>query len=412
MVFNSLFNGSKKESFPLYLVGLFIALNFTAELTKFKNLTVILMIAIAIFFLFKNYRLALAPLKNNLFFSVIFFVLTIFYSLFISIDPQISFDSMNKPILNSILLFSFVLPIVLHKNSAIQIAKMILISIAAGLVITCIRDLLMYVDEYHQGVMPFTEMTHRNLSDGYVLCFPVILSLWYIYKKNSLPHWACLIVATMITIIFMLGTFARGSWLAAVVMSAIVIIFNKEKMLAFMGITALICGAVTLVSYDNAQEHPLTKKMEQTSSSNRYGGGTQGTALELILQNPLKGYGFGNSVFHRIYNEQVKYHPDWIYKQSLGPHNVFLAIWFAAGIVGLLALIILTLSTINYAYRAFMTSRSNTITAQAVLLLMVSFIGWVIVRGTFENVYLNVLGIHLGLLMALGFRIKAERIPE
>lgn len=408
MVFNSLFNGSRKESLPLYLVGLFIALNFTAELTKFKNLTVILMITTAIYFLFKNYRLALAPLKNNLFVSVIFFVLTIFYSLFISIDPQISFDSMNKPILNSILLFSFVLPIVLHKNSAVQIAKMILLSIAAGLVITCIRDLLMYIDEYRQGVMPFTEMTHRDLSDSYVLCFPVILNLWYIYKKNSLQHWACLIAVTMITMTFMLGTFARGSWLAAVIMSAIVVIFNKEKMLAFMGITALICGAVMLVSYDHAQEHPLTKKMEQTSSSNRYGGGTQGTALELILQNPIKGYGFGNSLFHRIYNDQVKNHPEWIYKQSLGPHNVFLAIWFAAGIAGLLALITLTLSTINYAYRAFMASRSNTITAQAVLLLMVSFIGWVIVRGTFENVYLNVLGIHFGLLMALGFRIKVE----
>ncbi|MCZ3384037.1 O-antigen ligase RfaL [Kosakonia sp. SOY2] len=408
MVFNSLFNGSRKESLPLYLVGLFIALNFTAELTKFKNLTVILMIATAIYFLFKNYHLALAPLKNNLFVSVIFFVLTIFYSLFISIDSQISFDSMNKPILNSILLFSFVLPIVLHKNSAVQIAKMILLSIAAGLVITCTRDLLMYIDEYRQGIIPFTEMTHRDLSDSYVLCFPVILSLWYIYKKNTLTHWACLIIATMITITFMLGTFTRGLWLSVVVMSAIVITFNKEKMLAFMGMTALICGAVTLVSYDHTQEHLLTKKMEQTSSSNRYGGGTQGTALELILQNPIKGYGFGNSLFHRIYNDQVKNHPEWIYKQSLGPHNVFLAIWFAAGIVGLLALITLTLSTINYAYRAFVASRSNIITAQAVLLLMVSFIGWVIVRGTFENVYLNVLGIHFGLLMALGFRIKVE----
>ncbi|AGN86292.1 O-antigen ligase RfaL [Enterobacter sp. R4-368] len=408
MVFNSLFNGSRKESLPLYLVGLFIALNFTAELTKFKNLTVILMVATAIYFLFKNYRLALAPLKNNLFVSVIFFVLTIFYSLFISIDSQISFDSMNKPILNSILLFSFVLPIVLHKNSAVQIAKMILLSIAAGLVITCTRDLLMYIDEYRQGIIPFTEMTHRDLSDSYVLCFPVILSLWYIYKKNTLTHWACLIIATMITITFMLGTFTRGLWLSVVVMSAIVITFNKEKMLAFMGMTALICGAVTLVSYDHTQEHLLTKKMEQTSSSNRYGGGTQGTALELILQNPIKGYGFGNSLFHRIYNDQVKNHPEWIYKQSLGPHNVFLAIWFAAGIVGLLALITLTLSTINYAYRAFVASRSNIITAQAVLLLMVSFIGWVIVRGTFENVYLNVLGIHFGLLMALGFRIKVE----
>ncbi len=412
MLFRPFLTESKKASLPLYLVGGFIALNFSAELTRFKNLSVILMAATAIWFVFNNYRTALAPLKNKLFYSIIFFVLTIFYSLLISIDPQLSFNSMDKPILNSLLLFSVLLPVVLHNNSSAQIAKMILLAIAAGLVITWARDLLMYINEYQQGIMPFTEMTHRNLSDGYVFCFPVILSLWHIYKKNTLAHWVCLIVVSLITVIFMLGTFARGSWLAAVAMSAIIVIFNKEKTLALLGVATLIFGAALLLSYDKAQDHPLTKKMEQTSSSNRYGGGTQGSALELILQNPIKGYGFGNSVFHRVYNSQVKNHPEWIYKQSLGPHNVFLATWFAAGIAGLAALIIMTLSAINYAFRAFRASRANRITAQAVLLLMVSFIGWTIVRGTFENVYLNVLGIHFGLLMALGFRINAEKTPE
>lgn len=189
MVFNSFLTERNKALFPLYLTGVFIALNFVAELTKFKNLSVILMTITAIYFLMQNYQSALAPLKNSLFLCIVIFVLTIFYSLLISIDPQISFNSMNKPILNSLLLFSLLLPIILHKNSAIQIAKMTLLSIAAGLIITCIRDLIMYIDEYRQGIMPFTETTHRNLSDGYVFCFPVILNIWHIYKKNTIKHW-------------------------------------------------------------------------------------------------------------------------------------------------------------------------------------------------------------------------------
>lgn len=412
MVFRSFFSDERKALFPLYLVGAFIALNFTAEMTKLKNLSVILMAVTAIWFLFRNYRAALKPLQNSLFYSIILFVLAILYSLLISIDPQLSFDSMDKPILNSLLLFSFLIPVVLHKSSSRQIARMVLLSIAVGLAFTWIRDVLLYIEDYKQGIMPFTEMTHRNLSDSYAFCFPVILCLWHIYKNNSLAHWACLIIVSLITIIFMLGTFARGAWLTAVVMAVIIVIFNKEKMLALLGIATLLCGAALLLSYDNAQQHPLTKKMEQTTSSNRYAGGTQGTALELILQNPIKGYGYGNDLFHHVYNSQVADHPNWIYKQSLGPHNIFLAIWFAAGIPGLVAIIMMTLCALNYAFKAYMSSRENIFTAQAVLLLMVSFFGWIIVRGTFENVYLNVLGIQFGLIMALGFRIKAEKMPE
>ncbi|WP_440137627.1 O-antigen ligase family protein [Mangrovibacter phragmitis] len=207
----------------------------------------------------------------------------------------------------------------------------------------------------------------------------------------------------------MLGTFARGAWLAALVMSAIIFIINKEKALALLGISTLICGAAILLSYKNAHEYPLTRKMEQTSSSNRYSGGTQGSALELILQNPIKGYGFGNDLFNQIYNSQVKNHPDWIYKKSLGPHNIFLSIWFAAGIAGLVALILLTIITVNYTFKAFIASKDNVITAQAILFLMVSFIGWVIVRGSFENVYLNEIGIYFGLLIALTFRVSLEK---
>lgn len=412
MLFSTQLKKNKNSLLPLYLVGIFVVLNFTAELTKFKNLSVILIAITAIWFVFMDYRTALAPFKNNLFYSIIFFVLTIFYSLLISIEPQLSFYSMNKPILNSLLLFSVLIPVVLHNNSATQIAKMILLAIATSLVITWFRDLLIYINDYQQGIMPFTKITHRNLSDSYVFCFPVILGLWHIYKKNTLTHWFCFIVVSVITVAFMLGTFSRGAWLAAIVMSALIIIVNREKTLALLSIATLICGASLLLSYDKAQDHPLTRKMEQISSSSRYGGGTQGSALELILQNPIKGYGFGNSVFHHVYNSQVKNHPEWIAKHSLGPHNVFLAIWFGAGIAGLVALIIMTLSAINYAFRAFRASRTNIMTEQAVLVLIVSFIGWTIVRGTFENVYLNVLGIHFGLLMALGFRINVEKTAE
>lgn len=412
MTLNIPFIADKKISLPLSLVGAFIVLNFTPELTKIKNLTVILMAITAIYFLIKNRQEAIRPLKNTLFYSICLFVVVMLYSVFISIDPALSFKSLNKPVLNSLLLFSFLLPIVLHKNTATQIARMVLVSVVIGLVLVYIRDLALYVKNYAQGIIPFTELSHRDFSDSYVFCFPVILCIWHLYKKNSVAHWSLFLSVSAVTVIFMLGTFARGAWLAALAMSVIIIIVNREKTLALLGAALLICGALLLLSYDNAQDHPLTKKMEQTSSSNRYSGGTQGTALELILQNPLKGYGYGNDLFHRVYNSQVADHPHWIYKKSLGPHNIFLAIWFAAGIFGLIAAIMMGIAALHYAIRTYKENKHNAIATQTTLFLLVSFIGWFIVRGNFENVYLNILGIHFGLLIALGFSLKKDKSVE
>ena len=82
-------------------------------------------------------------------------------------------------------------------------------------------------------------------------------------------------------------------------------------------------------------------KLQQTDSSYRYTNGTQGTAWTLIMENPLKGYGYGDDIYHAIYNKRVVDFPSWTFRQSIGPHNIILSIWFAAGLAGLLALLYL-----------------------------------------------------------------------
>lgn len=81
----------------------------------------------------------------------------------------------------------------------------------------------------------------------------------------------------------------------------------------------------------------LFYKLEQTDSTHRYKNGTQGTALELILENPIIGYGFGDKIYIDKYNSVVPEKPDWVFKKSLGPHNIWLYIWFGVGISGLIA---------------------------------------------------------------------------
>ncbi|OAT21015.1 oligosaccharide repeat unit polymerase/O-antigen ligase [Buttiauxella gaviniae ATCC 51604] len=401
----------RTESFPLVLVFSFIALSFLPDVTRLKNLCIILIGVMTIIHIIKDYRTAISTLNNALFFSVCFFTIAMIYSVIISIDPIQSLKSINKPVINSLFLFSFLIPIALYKQKPETIAKLIISSFSLVFLMLLAQDLFLYIEDYQNGIVAFTNMSHRYFSDGYVFCSPIALCLWHIYKKNTVLHWVCFLVTSLIMIVFMLGTLARGAWLAALIMSAIIIIINKEKILALLSILLLAFTVIFLSYYNGSDGHLLTKKLEQTDSSYRYKNGTQGTALELIMKNPIKGYGFGNDVYHEVYNQQVKNNPQWVFKQSLGPHNVFLAIWFAAGFFGILAIAIMVASAIRTALIIY-NKKQNILISQAALLLITSFFGWLIIRGNVENVYLNILGIHFGLLIALSFSCKSVNTEQ
>lgn len=402
---------TKGVSLPLILVFLFIVLTFSPDVTKLKNLCVVLMVITAIMNLFKDYRLTIKPLNNVLFFSICIFTGAMIYSVIISIDPMLSLTSINKPVFNSLFLFSLIIPMVLYKEQPEKIAKLIIFSFATSLFILLIQDSVLYIENYRKGILAFSDWSHRSFSDGYVFFFPVILCLWNIYKKNNILNWSCFLIFSSMMIAFMLGTLSRGAWLAALIMGVIAIIINKEKTLFILSIALIILTLLFLNSYDEANKHPLTQKLEQTDSSARYKNGTQGTALELIILNPIKGYGFGNEIFHRVYNEEVKNHPEWIFTNSLGPHNVFLAIWFAAGLAGIISVILMVIAAMRTAILTY-NNKQNIFISQAALLLATSFIGWFIIRGSVENVYLNVLGIHFGLLIALSFSCKVMKMDK
>ncbi|WP_323871091.1 O-antigen ligase family protein [Xenorhabdus doucetiae] len=114
---------NKKSLWNLSLVGLYLILVYLPDITRYKNLVMILIGITALYYLVKDFRQVARSLRNHLFLSVLLFVLAMFYSVGISIDPALSFKEMNKPILNGLLLFSFTLPIVLYQESKEHIAR-------------------------------------------------------------------------------------------------------------------------------------------------------------------------------------------------------------------------------------------------------------------------------------------------
>ncbi len=128
--------------------------------------------------------------------------------------------------------------------------------------------------------------------------------------------------------------------MAVLIVGVLWAILNRQwKLIGVGAILLAIIGALVITQHNNKPdpEH-LLYKLQQTDSSYRYTNGTQGTAWILIQENPIKGYGYGNDVYDGVYNKRVVDYPTWTFKESIGPHNTILYIWFSAGILGLASL--------------------------------------------------------------------------
>ncbi|MFF1014521.1 O-antigen ligase RfaL [Proteus mirabilis] len=399
---------SKKSLWNLSIIGLYIILIYLPDITRYKNIVMGLIGATALWYLVRDFRTIGQIFKNNLAYALFFLLLAIGYSVVISVEPALSLKEINKPILNGLLLFAIAFPIVLYKETPTAIAKMVMVSFAMGLLVIMAKELVQYYLEYQKGIWPFTwqsQKFHRDISYSLLFFFPIIISSWALKKVYNTINWLLLIIISSLFLFIMLGTLARGAWVALIITTLLMLIINKQYRLIF--ISLIICVVLLflakLLPANDYFNRTLQFKLTQTNSGLRFDGGTQGSALDLILEQPIKGYGYGNQLYHNVYNQQVKQHKNWVFKKSIGPHNVFLAFWFAGGILGLISLLYFCASFIAQGIQ--LIRKNQGIIRQAALVLLMSFLGVYVLRGLFENAYINQVGILLGLMLALRYSL-------
>ncbi|EJV7455333.1 O-antigen ligase RfaL, partial [Escherichia coli] len=263
----------------------------------------------------------------------------------------------------------------------------------------CLVELILYIQDYNKGIMPFSTYEHRSISDSMVFLFPALLNLWLI-KKTS--YKIAFVIFSAVFLFLLLGTLSRGAWLAVFIVTLLWLILNRQWKLLMLTSIVISVAAAGVFTYksDHTGKDRLIYKLQQTDSSYRYTNGTQGTAWTLIMENPLKGYGYGDDIYHAIYNKRVVDFPSWTFRQSIGPHNIVLSIWFAAGLAGLLALLYLYGSIIKETANA--TFKTVVVTPyNGQLLLFLTLVSFYIIRGNFEEVDLKPIGLIVGLLLAM-----------
>ncbi|MEQ5170087.1 O-antigen ligase RfaL [Proteus terrae] len=395
---------SKKSLWNLSIIGLYIILIYLPDITRYKNIVMGLIGATALWYLVRDFKTICKIFKNNLSFSLLFLLLVIGYSIVISVEPSISIKEINKPILNGLLLFSVTFPIVLYKEKPADIAKMVMVAFAIGLLVIMAKELVQYYLEYQQNIWPFTitsQLIHREVSYALLFFFPIIISIWSLKKNHNIIEWIIFGFITVAFIILIFATLARGAWASLIAITLFILLLNRQWLVLLLSLifSLLLLIAATQYSYFKIIPGYLQNKLTQIDSGKRFDGGTQGSALDLILEQPIKGYGYGNQLYHNVYNERVKEHPEWTFKKSIGPHNIFLAFWFAGGILGLLSILYFCSSIIAQGIQ--LIRKNSGIIRQASLVLLMSFLGVYVLRGLFENAYINQVGILVGLMLAL-----------
>lgn len=378
------------------LVFLFVATYFLDGITRYKHLIIILMVITAIYQVSRSPKSFPPLFKNSVFYSAAVLSLILVYSILISPDMKESFKEFENTVLEGFLLYTLLIPVLLKDETKETIAKIVLFSFLTSLGLRCLAESILYIEDYNKGIMPFISYAHRHMSDSMVFLFPALLNIW-LFRKNSIK-----LVFLVLSAIYLFFTLSRGGWLAVLIVGVLWAILNRQwKLIGVGAILLAIIGALVITQHTNKPdpEH-LLYKLQQTDSSYRYTNGTQGTAWILIQENPIKGYGYGNDVYDSVYNKRVVDYPTWTFKESIGPHNTILYIWFSAGILGLASLAYLygaiIRETASSTFRKVEISPYN-----AHLLLFLSFVGFYIVRGNFEQVDIAQIGIITGFLLAL-----------
>lgn len=356
------------------LVFLFVATYFLDGITRYKHLIIILMVITAIYQVSRSPKSFPPLFKNSIFYSVAVLSLILVYSILISPDMKESFKEFENTVLEGFLLYTLLIPVLLKDETKETVAKIVLFSFLTSLGLRCLAESILYIEDYNKGIMPFMSYAHRHMSDSMVFLFPALLNIW-LFRKNALK--LVFLVLSAIYLFFILGTLSRGAWLAVLIVGALWAILNRQwKLIGVGAILLAIIGALVITQHNNQSdsEH-LLYKLQQTDSSSRYTNGTQGTAWILIQENPIKGYGYGNDVYDGVYNKRVVDYPTWTFKESIGPHNTILYIWFSAGILGLASLAYLygaiIRETASSTFRKVEISPYN-----AHLLLFLSFVGF------------------------------------
>ena len=220
------------------------------------------------------------------------------------------------------------------------------------------------------------------------------------------------------------ASWSRGGWLGAMAGVGVVVFFrNRKTLLVMAGLAVLLLGALLLGSFSTAiVPSPIAERVQDLP---QYVGGGDVlqqpvtddnfavierlahwvAALRMWNQSPWVGVGPGN---YAVVYPTVQM-PRW--DDPLGhAHNIYLNVLAESGLIGLSAFLTLWLGTAAWLMRRRRQTASNA-WANAYALGLLGMLAHLTVHNIFDNLFVQGIYLHLGILLACLESSRNEHVP-
>lgn len=261
------------------------------------------------------------------------------------------------------------------------------------------RNLFQYFSEWQSSGMLLPNIhLHRPYSDALIFGLPFLIGAGIYFKGRRVVAAGSLIL-TIVALLMVALTGARGAWLAAAAIILLYLVIYRDRRLTIAAMAAL--GVIVLGMFTFIPAEIGMNRINQGLDTSLRTTGTWGPALEMIGDRPLLGYGYGGKVFHQEFNRRAPESPHWSIRQSMGPHSLFLDVAFSTGGIGFAILMYVFFAPVVMMCRLLLFldrhhDRRSPLYTTGVVLLAV-FGGFILTQGMVEGRSWPPIAVWLGL---------------
>jgi O-antigen ligase len=281
-------------------------------------------------------------------------------------------------------------------------ANVLMWAAVAAAIDVSIYSIAQYVTELRTAAMwPLPDIQrHRYYAEPLLWFLPALLWALARTRERCLP-WVG--GGFAVYLLLLAGTGARAAWYGGLIAAGVW--FYAESNRARIAVVGIALAAAVVLALWMVPPPIFLEQAQRGMWAAHRVHGTWLPALHLISERPWLGYGYGQQLFHAAYNAEVAAHPDWYFRHSLGPHNVFLALWFAGGI-GLVASVVGLVVT-YFRFVARMFRHGDAAWRETLLAGACSVLAYLVIRGNFETIPFRVCGLAFGLALACSVATRA-----
>lgn len=205
----------------------------------------------------------------------------------------------------------------------------------------------------------------------------LLIGFWNTFanKKINLAKIIILLLPLLVALYF---THSYGAW-AAIFLSWLVVLFftNRKAALVFLMLSFLFL----FFEYDSDKFNQIFNSAEKSSLNSRLA--IWQSAGKILSDNWLWGIGAGN--FQEQYLAYQKYfmpYPEWAVPQ---PHNLFLAFWLQAGLLGLIGFLSLIILWLIKTIKTLISAKDFHI--KSISLILIALLGSTLIHGIIDTPY-------------------------